>query len=103
MLVRCQLEAMLPSTFNIVADIIVQCCDIAREMITEDTHLLTDLGIDSLDLLDVVSTVDDVFGIRVPVEQWLHAVHMKESAAGQYFVMRELCASIDALIATPAA
>lgn len=103
MLLRCRSEALLPSTFDIVADIIVQSCHIPREAITQDTDLLTDLGIDSLDLLDVVSAVDDVFGIRVPVEQWLHAVHMNAGPAGQQFVMRELCASIDGLIATPAA
>ena len=102
MLLRCRLEAVLPSTFDIVTDIIVQSCHIPREAITEDTHLLTDLGIDSLDLLDVVSAVDDAFGVRVPVEQWLHAMHMDAGPAGQQFVMRELCASIDALIATPA-
>ncbi len=93
---------MLPSTFEIVADIIVQSCHIPRETITADTHLLTDLGIDSLDLLDVLSAVDDAFGIRVPVEQWLHAVQMNATPAGQHFVMRELCASIDALVAAPA-
>jgi acyl carrier protein len=93
----------MPSTFDIVADIIVQSCHIPRKTITQDTHLLTDLGIDSLDLLDVVSAVDEAFGVRVPVERWLHAVHMDAGPAGQQFVMRALCASIDALIATPAA
>ena len=103
MLLRCRSEALLPSTFDIVADIIVQSCHIPRETITGDTHLLTDLGIDSLDLLDVVAAVDDVFGIRVPVEQWLHAVHLDTALAGQHFVMWQLCVSIDALIAAPAA
>jgi acyl carrier protein len=103
MLLRCRSEAILPSTFDIVADIIVQSCHIPREAITPETHLLTDLGIDSLDLLDVVSAVDDAFGIRVPVEQWLHALHMNAGLAGQQFVMRELCASIDGLVAAPAA
>ena len=56
----------MPSTFDIVADIIVQSCHVPRETITQDTHLLTDLGIDSLDLLDVVSAVDEAFGVRVP-------------------------------------
>jgi acyl carrier protein len=93
----------LPSTFDIVTDIIVQSCQIPRETITLDTDLLTDLGIDSLDLLDVVAAVDDAFGVRVPVERWLHALHMHAGQAGQHFVMRELCASFDALTAAPAA
>ena len=93
----------MPSTFDIVADIIAQSCQIPRETVTGDTHLLNDLGIDSLDLLDVVSAIDDSFGVRVPVEQWLHAVHMNTAPARQHFVMRELCASIDALIVAPVA
>jgi acyl carrier protein len=86
-----------------VADIIVQSCHIPRATITEDTDLMSDLGVDSLDLLDIVFAVDDAFGIRVPVEQWLHEVHMNTTPSGQHFVMRELCASIDALIAAAAA
>jgi acyl carrier protein len=103
MLLRCRSEAVLPSTFDIVADIVVQSCYIPREAITNDTDLLSDLGIDSLDLLDVVSAIDEAFGIKVPVEQWLHAVHMDAAPARRHFVMRGLCASIDALIAAPAA
>ena len=86
----------MPSTFDVVADIIVRACHIPRGTITEDSHLFTDLGIDSLDMLDVVSAVDDAFGVRVPVEQWLHAMHMNGGHVGHYFVMREFCASIDA-------
>src|SRR5262249_15359812 len=74
-------ESVLPTTFDIVADIIVQNCHIPRNTITEDAHLLSDLAIDSLDLLGVVSAIDDTFGVRVPVEQWLHAKHMNATQA----------------------
>ena len=93
----------MSSTFDQVATIIAETCDIPRDTITPESHAIDDLGIDSLDFLDVVSAVDDAFGIRVPVEQWLHAMHLDAAHAGQQFVMRELCASIDALIAAPAA
>ena len=94
---------MLPSTFEVVAGIIERSCHIPRDAITPDSHLLNDLGIDSLDMLDVISAVDDAFGVRVPIEQWLHAIHLNATLAEQHFVMRRLCASIDALIAEPAA
>jgi acyl carrier protein len=87
----------VPSTFDQVADIVALTCQVPREDITPDSNLLADLGIDSLDLLDVGCVVDDAFGIRLPLEQWLHAVHMKRAAAERCFVMRDICASIDAL------
>lgn len=91
-------EAVASSTFDIVADIIARTCHIPRSAITPECNVLHDLGIDSLDLLDVGFAVDDAFGIRMPLEQWLHAVHLRQAAADQRFVMRELCAGIEALV-----
>ena len=88
----------MPATFSIVADIIVRTCQVPRETIKPDSHLLHDLGIDSLELLDLGFALEDAFATQVPFEQWLRALHMKQEAAEQYFVMRALCASIDAAI-----
>jgi acyl carrier protein len=95
-------EAVVSSTFEIVADIIAQTCHIPHQAITPECNVLHDLGIDSLDLLDVGFAVDDAFGIRMPLERWLHAVHLRQAAADQRFVMRELCADIDALVTATA-
>ena len=88
----------MPSTFDIVADIVALNCNIPRSAITPDCHLLNDLGIDSLDLLDLGFAVDDAFGITMPLGQWLHAAHLKTNPTERYFVMRELCAHVDNLI-----
>ena len=85
------------STFDVVAGIISMTCNIPRETIKPDSHLFRDLGIDSLDLMDVGFGVDDAFGIRIPLDQWLRAVHMKARAADRYFVVGELCGYIDGL------
>jgi acyl carrier protein len=92
----------VPSTFDVVADIIAETCHIPRETISLDSDLLLDLGIDSLDLFDIGFALDEAFGIRVPLEQWLHAVHMKR-AAERCFIVRELCASIDTMTGAAAA
>jgi acyl carrier protein len=73
-----------------------------RETISLDSDLLRDLGIDSLDLFDIGFALDDAFGIRVPVEQWLQAVHTKRTAE-RCFVVRELCARIDTMMGAAAA
>lgn len=93
----------MASTFDIVADIIARNCHVPRETIVPESNLLSDLGIDSLDLLDIEFAVDEAFGVRMPIEQWLHAMHLRVASAEQHFVMRELCACIDALIVAAAA
>ena len=82
----------MPSTFDVVADIIAQTCHISRETIALDSNLQRDLGIDSLDLLDVGFALDDAFGIHVPL-----------GAAERCLIVRELCASIDTLTGAAAA
>ena len=89
----------MPSTFDTVADIIARTCDIPRDAIAPDSHLLRDLGIDSLDLFDIGYALDDAFGISVPLERWLHAAQMKATAAERRFIVRDLCAVIDANVA----
>ena len=90
-------------TFDIVAEMIALTCEVARERITLDSNLVNDLGIDSLDLLDVTFAIDDAFGIAMPISQWLRTVHMGRISSDQYFVMKGFCARIDALIAAATA
>jgi len=46
-----------------VANIIAETCDIEREKITPEAMRLDDLGIDSLDFLDIAFAIDKAFGI----------------------------------------
>ena len=46
---------MMSSTFETVAGIIAETCDIPRETIKPESHAINDLGIDSLDSLDIAS------------------------------------------------
>jgi acyl carrier protein len=85
-------------TFDIVAEMIALTCEVPRERITLDSNLVNDLGIDSLDRLDITFAIDDAFGIAMPINQWLRAVHMGQISSDQYLVMRGFCANIDALV-----
>ena len=42
--------------------------DIDPSTITADSKFVDDLGADSLDFLEIVMSVEDEFGIKVPVE-----------------------------------
>jgi acyl carrier protein len=88
----------MASTFDIVADIIARYCNIPGSAITPNCHLLNNLGIDSLELLDIGFAVDDAFGITLPLGNWLHATHLETAPTERYFVMNELCAHVDNLL-----
>ena len=81
------------STFDTIADIITLTCGISREQITPDSSLLNDLGIDSLELLDVAFAIDDKFSITMPIDQWLQAVHVGRVPADRYLCPEEILRS----------
>jgi acyl carrier protein len=89
--------------FDTVADIIAKTCDIPRDKIKPDSHAINDLGIDSLDFLDVVFGIDKAFGIKVPLEQWTQDVNDRKATTEQYFVLENLCARIGDLVAAKGA
>jgi acyl carrier protein len=98
-----QLRAPMSTTFDKVADIIAETCDIPRETITPDSHAIDDLKIDSLDFLDIAFAIDKAFGIKLPLEQWTQKINDGQATTEQYFVLKNLCARIDELIAAKGA
>ena len=89
----------MSSTFDTVSNIIAETCDIARENIKPESHAINDLGIDSLDFLDVAFAIDKTFGIKMPIEQWTQEVNEGKATTEQYFVLENLCTRIDELVA----
>jgi acyl carrier protein len=93
----------MSSTFDTVASIIAETCDIPRENIKLESHAIDDLGIDSLDFLDIAFAIDKSFGIKLPLEQWTQEVNEGKATTEQYFVLKNLCERIDGLIAAKSA
>ncbi len=65
----------MPTTFEKVAKIIADTSEIDINTITPESHTIDDLGIDSLDFLDIVFAIDKEFGIKVPLEKWTQEVN----------------------------
>ncbi|WP_102830286.1 acyl carrier protein [Bartonella bovis] len=86
------------STFDKVADVIAEISEVDRSMITPESHTIDDLGIDSLDFLDIVFALDKAFGIKIPLEQWTQEINEGVVTTEEYFVLKNLCAKIDELI-----
>jgi acyl carrier protein len=96
-------DLLMPSTFDTVANIIAETCDIPRDTISQDSHAIDDLGIDSLDFLDIAFAIDKAFGIKLPLEQWTQEVNDGKASTEQYFVLKNLSARIDDLVAAKGA
>ena len=87
------------STFDTIADIIAETCSLDRESIKPESNAFADLGIDSLDFLDVTFAIDKKFGINLPVERWTQEVSEGKAMAEDYFVLGNLVQAIDKLVA----
>lgn len=87
----------MSDTFDKVAEIIADTSEIDRETISPESNTVDDLGIDSLDFLDIVFAIDKEFGIKVPLEQWTQEINDGKADAEEYFVLKNLCAKIDEL------
>ncbi|MGB9615090.1 MAG: acyl carrier protein [Fervidobacterium sp.] len=55
--------------FKKVAEIISEKLNVPIEDIDEDSHLIEDLGADSLDAFDLVMVFEDEFGIKLEDEE----------------------------------
>ena len=55
--------------FEKVRDILCELLDIDVDEVTLDTDLIKDLGADSLDLVDFVTTLEDEFDKEIPDEE----------------------------------
>jgi acyl carrier protein len=96
-------ECLMSTTFDKVAEIIAETCDIPRENIKPESHAINDLEIDSLDFLDIAFAIDKAFGIKLPLEQWTQEVNDGKATTDQYFVLQNLSDRIDELIAAKGA
>ena len=83
----------MQETFNAVADIISETCNIDREKIRPESHTINDLGIDSLDFLDVTFAIDKRFGI----EKWMQDINEGKGSVDDYFILNNLCSRIEEL------
>jgi acyl carrier protein len=94
---------VMSSTFDIVAKVITETSDVPMENIKPEAHAIDDLGIDSLDFLDIVFALDKKFGIKIPLEAWTQEVNQGKASVEDYFVLKNLCARIDELVAAKSA
>ena len=55
--------------FDKIRDIIVDQLDASAEDVTAEASIIDDLGADSLDVVDLISSVEDEFDVEIPDEE----------------------------------
>lgn len=93
----------MASTYETVAGIISSTSDVPLERITPESHVMKDLEVDSLAFLDITFEIDQAFGIKLPVEDWMSRVNEGKDKGDDYFIIGNLCTQIDNLRAAVAA
>ncbi|MCC7275703.1 MAG: acyl carrier protein [Alphaproteobacteria bacterium] len=89
----------MADTIDAIAEIIASTCNVDRATITPESHIIDDLGVDSLDFLDIAFAIDKRFGIKMPVEGWMEDVNAGRASSDDFFILRNLATRIDALAA----
>ena len=54
--------------FSKVVDVLVEQVGVEKEKVKKDSEIMTDLGADSLDVVDVVQVLEEEFNVKVPNE-----------------------------------
>mgnify|MGYP000844863019 CR=1 FL=1 len=90
---------MMADTFGTVAEIISSTSDVPQGDIRPESHVMNDLGVDSLAFLDIAFEIDKRFGIKMPIEDWLQEVNEGKAESAEYFLVGNLCKRIDDLVA----
>ena len=52
--------------FSKVVDVLVEQLGVEKEKVKKDSEIMTDLGADSLDVVDVVQVLEEEFNVKVP-------------------------------------
>lgn len=51
-----------------IQSVLAQQFEVAADSITEETNIIDDLGADSLDVVELIMSVEDEFGLSIPDE-----------------------------------
>ena len=61
----------MKDTYEIIADIIEDIADISREDLKEDSNLIEDLDLSSLEIMAIIARTEKVFDIKISEKELL--------------------------------
>lgn len=82
---------------------LVKACKVDPTHVTPATHIFSDLGVDSADMLNVAWLIEQHYGIQLPVVDWMSDVNLGETVAPDHFRVDNFVAAIAELTQAKAA
>lgn len=70
-------------------------CGIDPQHVGPTTHLISDLSIDSLDLLNAAHRMERYFGVTIPMEEWLREEYDEDTPLESPFLVSRICLYIE--------
>jgi len=89
--------------FHTVAEIIASTSDVPVEQISPDSHIMEDLGIDSLAFLDIAFEIEQKYNIKLPIEDWMQSAKESKESSQEILLVGNLCRNIEEIVAHAAA
>jgi acyl carrier protein len=90
--------------FDTVAEIIASTSDVSKGDIKPESHIMEDLGIDSLAFLDIAFEIEQKFNIKLPIEDWMQTAKESKESSQEILLVGNLCKNIREIVArAPAA
>jgi acyl carrier protein len=78
-----------------VSEIFGSVSNIDPSKVAMDMNIFDDVGIDSLDFLDIAFDIDKAFGTKLPIEDWLASAEQDAEAGRSLFSVRNLVEFIE--------
>jgi acyl carrier protein len=94
----------MQNMFETVSEIIASTSDVSVGDIRADSHIMEDLGIDSLAFLDIAFEIEQKFNIKLPIEDWMQTAKESTESSQEILLVGNLCKNIEKIVArAPAA
>jgi acyl carrier protein len=87
---------MSATAFDVITGIIVDVCGLDRAQLAPGANAVDDLGIDSVDFLDIIYEIDRHFGIKLPAEAWMEQINAGKATTADFFVLERFAANVEA-------
>lgn len=70
---------------NFLVSTLAKACKVDPTHVTPSTHIFSDLGVDSADMLNVAWLIEERYGIQLPVVDWMSEVNVGDAVATDRF------------------
>lgn len=87
---------MSATALDVISGIIVDVCGLDRARLAPGANAVDDLGIDSVDFLDIIYEIDRHYGIKLPAEAWMEQINSGKATTADFFVLERFAANVEA-------